>query len=153
MALVFVDDSYMRELKGRYLGVRRATDVLAFPLGDDCEHGPRGVPGGAPGRAGRRAPDSGESRAFCACGGRAEPDRLLGEVYIGTGRAIAQARRHRVGLSEEVARLIVHGLLHLFGYSDDTRSSRREMFGRQESFLREHSTLARGLAKLSGRGA
>jgi len=144
VALVFVDDSYMRELKGRYLGVRRATDVLAFPLGDDCEHAPRGAPGGAP--------DSGESRAFCAGGGRAERDRLLGEVYIGTGRAIAQARRHRVGLSEEIARLIVHGLLHLFGYGHGTRSSRREMFGRQESFLREHRALAREVAKISRRG-
>ena len=73
-------------------------------------------------------------------------DELLGEVYIGAERAVAQARRNHVGLSQEVARLIVHGLLHLFGYRDDTRSSRRAMIRRQESFLREHKALAADVA-------
>ena len=42
VTLVFVDDSYIRELNRRYLGAKRATDVLAFPLAEDCQ-------GGAPG--------------------------------------------------------------------------------------------------------
>ena len=115
VSLVFVDDSYIRELNGRYLGVRRATDVLAFPLGE------------------ADGPD--------------DQQDLLGEVYVSAERAVAQARRYHVGLSEEIARLIVHGVLHLLGYRDDTPSSRRGMIRRQEAFLREHGVLASEVAK------
>jgi probable rRNA maturation factor len=115
VSLVFVDDAYIRDLKGRYMGIRRATDVLAFPLAD--------------------------SPSTCAGG-----DELLGEVYISAERAVAQARRNHVGLSQEVARLIVHGTLHLLGYRDGTRSSRNKMTRRQESFLKEHRALAADVA-------
>lgn len=121
MSLVFVNDSYIRDLNARYRGTRRATDVLAFPLADE------GVGGGGPDEVG-------------------EGRDLLGEVYISTDRAVEQARRHHVALSREVARLVVHGLLHLFGYEDDTRSSRREMIRRQEAFLREHRDVASQVA-------
>jgi probable rRNA maturation factor len=108
VSIVFVDDAYIRHLNGRYLGVRRATDVISFPLGGDD------------------GPDDGD---------------LLGEVYVSTERAVAQARRLHVGLSEEMARLVVHGVMHLLGYRDDTPSSRRVMIRRQESFLREQMPL------------
>jgi probable rRNA maturation factor len=114
VSLVFVDDAYIRELNARYLGVKRATDVIAFPLG--------GVDG----------PD--------------EKD-LLGEVYISTARAVAQARRHHVGLSQELARLVVHGVLHLLGYRDGTASARRVMIRQQETFLREHRQMVSEVAR------
>jgi probable rRNA maturation factor len=117
VSLVFVDDAYIRDLKGRYMGIRRATDVLAFPLSESRP--PRVRDGGG---------------------------ELLGEVYISAERAVAQARRNHVGLSEEVARLVVHGMLHLFGYRDDTKSSRRAMIRRQESFLRDNKALVRDVA-------
>jgi len=34
LSLCYVDDAAIRELNERYLGHRRATDVLAFPLGE-----------------------------------------------------------------------------------------------------------------------
>jgi probable rRNA maturation factor len=138
VTLVFVDDAYIRELKGRYLGVRRATDVLAFPLAEDSREEAQGETKGG----GRR-----RSRNVGAASGGPPPENLLGEVYISTQRAIDQARCNHVGLSEEIARLIVHGLLHLFGYRDDSSSSRREMIRRQESFLREHKGTASAVAK------
>ncbi len=138
VTLVFVDDSYIRELKGRYMGVRRATDVLAFPL---AENSREEAPGETKGADRRRPQGDG------AAAGGPPPEDLLGEVYISTQRAIDQARRNHVGLSEEIARLIVHGLLHLFGYRDDSSSSRREMIRRQESFLREHKGTASAVAK------
>jgi probable rRNA maturation factor len=132
VSIVFVDDAYIRDLKGRYLGARVATDVLAFPLGDVHPTG---------GRGGRR-----RSR-----GPRAVEDDLLGEVYVSTERAIDQARQGHIALSQEVARLIVHGLLHLFGYRDDEVSSRVKMIRRQESFLRENRRLAMAVARRTAR--
>ena len=138
VTLVFVDDAYIAELNRRYLGENRATDVLAFPLGE-ASYGAEAHPSER-GASGSREVEFTE----------APSDRLVGEVYISTERAIEQARENHVALSEEIARLIVHGLLHLFGYRDDRPSRRREMVRRQESFLRENKGAVTNVAKRSG---
>ena len=47
-------------------------------------------------------------------------DQNLGEVVISVERAAAQARENGLTLSNEVAQLILHGLLHLSGYDHET---------------------------------
>ena len=51
---------------------------------------------------------------------------LLGEVYISLDRAQDQAQEYGVSFDEEVARLVIHGLLHLLGYNHSTMRSREE---------------------------
>jgi rRNA maturation RNase YbeY len=60
-------------------------------------------------------------------GGGPGPHRHLGEVVISTERAIAQAAAHSDTVADEVARLLVHGLLHLVGHEHDTSAGRRAM--------------------------
>ena len=43
-----------------------------------------------------------------------------GEIYVNLDRAATQARQYRVGFNNEVARLVIHGTLHLVGYDDGT---------------------------------
>lgn len=45
--------------------------------------------------------------------------RLLGDVVISMDTAKAQARDLGVSLDDEVARLLVHGILHLLGYDHE----------------------------------
>jgi probable rRNA maturation factor len=45
---------------------------------------------------------------------------LLGDVVIGIETAARQARARRRTLDDEVARLLVHGALHLLGYDHET---------------------------------
>ena len=45
-----------------------------------------------------------------------EPD-FLGEVYVSLDRAREQARYYGVSEEEEIERLVLHGLLHLLGYT------------------------------------
>lgn len=56
--------------------------------------------------------------------------RLLGDVVIGVETAARRARSARRGIDEEVARLLIHGVLHLLGQdhvrSADARAMRRE---------------------------
>ncbi|HEV2913611.1 MAG TPA: rRNA maturation RNase YbeY [Pyrinomonadaceae bacterium] len=56
--------------------------------------------------------------------GQTEFERLvdanLGDVVISVERAVAQAAEHGLGFEEEVAQLILHGLLHLCGYDHET---------------------------------
>jgi len=44
----------------------------------------------------------------------------LGDVVISVERATAQATEHGLEYDEEVAQLILHGLLHLCGYDHET---------------------------------
>lgn len=44
----------------------------------------------------------------------------LGEIVISVQRAAAQAKHNGVSFSNEVAQLILHGLLHLCGYDHET---------------------------------
>jgi rRNA maturation RNase YbeY len=56
---------------------------------------------------------------------------LLGDVVIGIETAARQARARRRTLDDEVARLLVHGALHLLGY-DHVRSAQARVMRAQE---------------------
>ncbi len=45
-----------------------------------------------------------------------EDEHLLGDIVISTEKAASQAVEFGVTVGEEMARLLVHGLLHLAGY-------------------------------------
>ena len=55
---------------------------------------------------------------------------LMGDVVISVETAAAQAKERHRGLNDEVARLVIHGLLHILGFDhendEEARSMRRE---------------------------
>jgi len=63
------------------------------------------------------------------------------EIYISAERARAQAARRDVAEIEELARLLVHGLLHLAGYDHDTPEKLLLMERETDLFLREANLL------------
>jgi probable rRNA maturation factor len=54
-------------------------------------------------------------------------DNPDGEIYISHEQAKLQAGDYSASLEEEIVRLTVHGVLHLFGYEDDTIDKRNDM--------------------------
>lgn len=68
-----------------------------------------------------------------------EKDRPLGDVYIGLRRAMEQSEEHGVSLDEELARLTIHGTLHVLGHDHPQGPERLQspMFVLQERLLRE----------------
>ncbi len=64
-----------------------------------------------------------------------EGEQVEGEIYISYDRAKEQAREFDVDVKTEVARLVIHGLLHLKGYNDSTIEERREMRQLEDEFL------------------
>jgi len=60
--------------------------------------------------------------AFADRGGK-----LLGDVVISVETAARQARRAHRGLDAEIARLLIHGTLHLLGHDHDTDDAARAM--------------------------
>ena len=59
----------------------------------------------------------------------------FGEIYISLPQARHQAVKHGVPDLEELARLLVHGLLHLAGWVHDTPEQLTAMERETETFL------------------
>lgn len=63
----------------------------------------------------------------------------VGDVYIGAAQAVRQAATLGVGTDEEIARLAIHGALHVLGYdhADGEDRSSGEMWEVQESLVKK----------------
>ncbi|MFI5370302.1 MAG: rRNA maturation RNase YbeY [Candidatus Eisenbacteria bacterium] len=129
IAIVLGDDATLRELNRRYRGIDRATDVLSFAYEEDSPT-PALLPAARVG-AGRR--------------------RVSGDLVISLPRVAEQARRYRVTPGHELARLIVHGVLHLTGLDHDRAAERRHMRAREERVLARAKTPIEALDRLLGR--
>ncbi len=64
-----------------------------------------------------------------------EGPHLLGDVIISPQIAQAQAIEHRHSLEKEMAVLLIHGILHLLGFSHETPEDRSIMQEREEKIL------------------
>ncbi|MGH7351161.1 MAG: rRNA maturation RNase YbeY, partial [Candidatus Methylomirabilales bacterium] len=60
---------------------------------------------------------------------------LLGDVVISVDTAARQAKAHGHSLNQELALLLIHGLLHLLGYDDSRPAARRRMWSVQARLL------------------
>jgi rRNA maturation RNase YbeY len=57
-----------------------------------------------------------------------------GEIFISIDEALNNAKKFRVKSSDEFARLVIHGILHLLGY-DDLKYSDKKIMKRLENKL------------------
>ncbi|PRX51586.1 rRNA maturation RNase YbeY [Salegentibacter salegens] len=51
-----------------------------------------------------------------------EGNELNGDIFISTDRVTENAKEYNVDFSEELKRVMIHGILHLCGYGDKTES-------------------------------
>jgi probable rRNA maturation factor len=72
-----------------------------------------------------------------ALGDAAADGPVIGDVYISPEVARENARRHNVGVREELSRLVVHGTLHVLGYDHPGGDERVDspMWRRQERLV------------------
>ena len=60
---------------------------------------------------------------------------LEGEIYVNLDKAREQARDYGVTIAQEIARLVVHGTLHLAGYDDRRLTEARRMRDRENRYV------------------
>jgi rRNA maturation RNase YbeY len=60
---------------------------------------------------------------------------LTGDIYISLDRAKENAKEFKVTLTNELNRLMIHGVLHLMGYKDKTTGEKEEMRAKEEFYL------------------
>lgn len=62
-------------------------------------------------------------------------DPIEGDVFISVERAKENAVKFNVSETEEIHRLLVHGLLHLLGYEDKSPESKKKMTELEDHYL------------------
>jgi probable rRNA maturation factor len=106
LSVTVTDDETVRSLNREYAGEDAVTDVLSF--------------------------SQREGEEFATPPGGASP---LGEVIIAYPQAAQQAGEQEQSVDEEVARLLVHGILHLLGYDHAQPEEERRMRAREEELV------------------
>lgn len=105
LGILVTDDEQVRELNREYAGEDKATDVLSFSLQEGEEF--------------------------------VSPDDVtrLGEVIVSYPTAERQANEAGHPVADEVAHLLVHGILHLLGYDHAESDDARKMRAREDELL------------------
>jgi probable rRNA maturation factor len=125
LALLFVTEVEMAELNEMHMGKPGPTDVLAFPI--DAEEAEIVLHGQPTSRGPDRSPpDPGDMPL------------LLGDVVLCPAVALRQAPDHAGTLDDELALLVVHGVLHVLGHDHDDEPSLAAMRARELELLQEH---------------
>lgn len=115
LGIVLVGDQRMRGLNRRYRGKDRTTDVLAFSMRES------GISHAAP---------------FTM--------DMLGDVVISVPTAWRQAIEAGRSLDEELAWLLVHGILHLCGYDHERNEKEaRRMRRRERKIMRSMAYMSK----------
>jgi len=63
---------------------------------------------------------------------------VQGEVYISVERVLDNSNLMASSFAEELHRVIFHGLLHLLGYNDKTKSQQRKIRQQEEKILKSY---------------
>ncbi len=122
MSVLFVDEESMAHLNKKFLGKDGATDVLAFPIDEE------------PAQPGR-SPDSGGSGPGSVPPEAEEMPNLIGDVVICPEVAWRNAPSHAGTYEDELALLVVHGVLHLMGMDHLDEGEARAMEARERELL------------------
>jgi len=64
-------------------------------------------------------------------------EKIEGEIYISMPTAKENADKFNQAYEKEVARLIIHGVLHLLDYSDQSNQGKQTMSKMEENILKE----------------
>lgn len=115
MGLFITDSETVQELNKTYRSKDKPTDVLAFYTQPHAEQGysePEFV----------AAPDGVQH---------------LGEVVISYPQAVSQAQQQGHSVEQELALLVVHGVLHLLGYDHEQPGDRQRMRAKEKEILKK----------------
>src|SRR5688572_27086949 len=121
LSVIFVDEQAITDLNERFLGGTGPTDVLAFPMDDDV------VLGGRQPDQGGRGPGSPSEPG--------DPPVVLGDVVVCPRIASRQAEERGHPEAEELALLVVHGVLHLLNYDHAEERESAAMKRREREIL------------------
>lgn len=121
LSLLFVDRQAIASLNEEFMDKAGPTDVLAFPID---EVGPIG-----------RWPDAGSTGPDRNDDDADDLPLLLGDVVVCPAVAARQAPEHHHSVEDEIALLVVHGVLHVLGHDHVDADEATRMQARERELL------------------
>ena len=64
-----------------------------------------------------------------------DPVNVSGDIFISIPRVVENSGKYRQTVDLELSRVMVHGILHLIGYKDKTKSEKIEMTAKEDHYL------------------
>ena len=116
---MITDDDGIHELNRETRGIDRPTDVLSYPMVDWARP------------ADFDAIDEDDDDIFNPDSG----ELLLGDIVLNQDRIASQAAEYGHPERRELAFLVAHSMLHLFGYDHMVPEEAREMEAKQAAIL------------------
>tara|TARA_Y100001970_G_C13867922_1_gene667497 strand:- start:65 stop:538 length:474 start_codon:yes stop_codon:yes gene_type:complete len=114
LSIFFVDERTIASLNEAHMGETGPTDVLAFPI------------------------DGPESAANQRSTRKGHPPQLLGDIFVCPVVARRNANEHGKLFEDEVALLVIHGVLHILGHDHAEDEEKRIMQQREKILLADH---------------
>lgn len=112
VSITIVSDKEIQEINRAYRGINQPTDVISFEIQDDLDDLPPDV--------------------------QDQVGNMLGDIIVSIDRAREQATEYNHSVEREVGFLVVHGFLHLLGYTHDTEEEEQQMFTKQKEILHQY---------------
>ncbi len=116
VSVVLASDERVRELNGLYRAQDKATNVLSFPACD--------------------GPDD-PSEPGLPLADESPYPQLLGDVILARQTVCREADEQDKALSDHLSHLVVHGVLHLFGYDHQSDGEAEVMEGLEMIILQD----------------
>jgi probable rRNA maturation factor len=110
VSLLLANDAAMRKLNRDFRGIDKPTNVLSFPQFEPSE-----------------LPKKGKTKQIASMG-----DIIMGYQYVG-----AEAKKDNKILINHVIHLLIHGILHLFGYDHGLPAEAARMEGLEKKIMAE----------------
>ena len=108
--IIFIDDEEIRKLNNNYRNINRPTDVLSFSyLEDSIDEGEGEIPS------------------------------VIGEIYISprTAQENSIEQGKDWNLDFEIILLVIHGILHIYGYDHEQEEEKVVMYNIQDSLIHD----------------
>ncbi|MBI5892991.1 MAG: rRNA maturation RNase YbeY [Deltaproteobacteria bacterium] len=106
ISILLTNDNFIKGLNKKYLKKDKPTDVLSFPMFT------------------LQTPNS-----------KLQTPNLLGDIVISIDTAEKQAALQKTSLNDEIARLLIHGVLHLLGFEHEKGGKKALEMRREERRL------------------
>ena len=114
LTLFFIDEQIMTELNAKHMGETGPTDVLAFPIDGPTQQTAKTTVN----------PDG--------------PPKILGDIFICPSVARKNADIYKKPFEDEIALLVIHGVLHVLGHDHAEDEEKRIMQEREKVLLEHH---------------
>ncbi|MHB1987820.1 MAG: rRNA maturation RNase YbeY [Acidimicrobiales bacterium] len=128
--ILFVDAPTIASLNGRFLHKSGPTDVLSFPIEDELGAPPPPPPGPEPELTGPGRDGTAPSYDTAPV--------MIGDIVICPAVAWRNAPEHAGSYDDEIALLVVHGILHLLGMDHEEQGQAEAMEALEQELLQRH---------------